>query len=179
MNSHLVDCFLSSIAAALAVVFTQGCAGGMGWIISPPGPPVQPITVAMPYVEAVHFPAEIHAGQPFAIEFDLSCVQFPNALRSPARPFPDVDLRYNDSNGPVSLGVLPWRDITYADSGNPLTTTVSLPIHGLAAGVHRLSYYAAATREDGGKIVQMDRLSGGPADTKGPETHDMTFRVLP
>jgi len=133
----------------------------------------------MPYVEAVHFPTEIHAGQPFAIEFDLSCVQFPNALRSPARPFPDVDLKYNDSNWPVSLGVLLWRDVTYADGGGPLTTTVSFAVVGLAAGVHRLTYYAAATREDGGKIVQMDRFSGAPAEGNGPETHDMTFRVLP
>jgi len=167
---------LSPVAAAFILTVQPGCGVGTAPIVPYP---LQRITVAMPYVEAVHFPMGIHAGQRFAIEFDLSCVQFPNALRSPARPFPDVDLRYDDSNGPMALYLYLWRDVTYADNGGPLTTTVSLPIEGLVAGVHRLSYTAAATREDGGKLVQINRYDGTPMEINQPEFHELTFTVLP
>jgi len=144
-------------------------------------PPV-PITVVLPYVEAVHFPSEIHAGQPFTIEFDLSCEQFPNALRSPARPFPDLDQTYEGGEQGFYkfVGVVLYRDPAQVDTTGPEHSTVSFDIMGLGAGEHILEFIAARTRSEGGMQIQVNKgsLAWLYADPV-PFWHSVPFTVLP
>jgi hypothetical protein len=145
-------------------------------------PPQQPITVALPYVEAVHIPAEIHAGQPFAIEFELSCEQFPDALRTPARPFAPTDLAYDYSELYPShfLSLVLYRDVSQIAAAQPLRTQVSFDISGLNAGEQNLSFGAARNRSEGGMQVLVDRSSWFPVGwSQAPFDHVITFTVLP
>jgi hypothetical protein len=147
-------------AFAVALLVLQGCntTGGPG-----PEPFVEilPIIVALPFVEAVHFPAEIHAWQPFTVEFELSCAQNPDALRTPARPF-DGDVPYYSyrigERRDLTLNV--YRDVSQISSSNPTISHVTFELHPLIAGQYKLSYYSALTREEGGRQVTADRLSG-------------------
>ena len=165
------------IAAGLASVLAGGCGGGG----VPPLPPPQPITVALPYVEAVHVPAEIHAGQPFAIVFDLSCEQSPNALWTPSRPFAPDDLLFAPSSAsPHSICVVLYRDLAQINAEAPVASHVSFSIPGLSAGEHRLSYLTARTRQEGGLQMRVDRvtwmwLGQGPY----PSSQYIELTVLP
>jgi hypothetical protein len=181
MNSHRVAWFLSSIGAALAVVLIQSCRAGGGWV-DPPFHPIQPFTVALPYVEAVHFPFEIHAWRPFTIELELSCAQFPDALRSPARPFPDRDLVYggNEEEPDHFVGMLLYRDVTQINQAEPQRSRIVFDIRGLSAGQHSVSFVATRTRTQGGMLIQLDGLTwqwlGGDL---GPIGYEILFTVLP
>lgn len=114
------------------------------------------ITVALPYVEAVHLPAAIHAGQPFSVTIDLSCAINPLALRSPERPFSQVD----HANGAKSVTVKPFRDLTQASSSLPVHSSVVYDFGPLPVGGCTFYYLTAATREQGGMNVLYDRRSG-------------------
>lgn len=167
-------CAFVVLPAAIA-----GCTGG-----NPPidYPPPVPITVALPYVEAVQFPSEIHAGQPFTIEFELSCQQFPDALRSPARPFAPSDLGYgpNELEAFHYVWVVLHRDAMQINATEPLRTKVSFDIRGLSAGEHSVGFLAARTRGEGGMQIQVDRLTwlwlGRDQSVFG---HGVPFTVLP
>jgi len=180
MKDHHVGFFMSSIGAALAVVLIQSCGGG-GWV-DPPEHPIQPITVALPYVEAVHFPSEIHAWQPFTIEFELSCEQFPDALRSPARPFPGDDLAYegNEREWYHFVGVVLLRDVTQINAAEPPHASVLFEIRGLSAGEHSVRFVSAQTRSEGGRQIQVDRLTWvWMGQDEWPFLHEVTFMVQP
>jgi len=145
-------------------------------------PPPVPLTLALPYVEEVHFPSEIHAGQWFTIEFDLSCEQLPNALRSPARPFPNLDQTYvgYEQGSYHYVGVVLYRDPGQIDNTGPVHSTVKFDVMGLSAGDHILEFYAARSRSEGGMQFQVDKgsfiwLGGDP----GPFFHQVPFTVLP
>jgi hypothetical protein len=123
-------------------------------------PPV-PMTMVLPYVEAVHFPSEIHAGRWFTVHLDLSCEQFPDALRSPARPFLNLDQTYvgGEPGYYERVGVVLYRDPAQIDTTGPVHSTVSFDVMGLKAGQHKLDYIAARTRSEGGMQIQVDKGS--------------------
>jgi hypothetical protein len=181
MNRQLADCFLSSIAATLAVVFIQGC-GGTGRTDHGEIYPPVPITVVLPYVESVDFSSEIHAGQPFTIVFELSCEQFPEALRSPARPFPNLDQMYvgYEQGSYHYVGVVLFRDPAQINATEPLRTKVRFDVIGLSAGEHILGFYAARTRSEGGMQIQVNKgsLAWLYADPV-PYWQNVQFTVLP
>jgi len=145
-------------------------------------PPPVPITVVLPYVESVHFPPEIHASQWFTIEFELSCQQFPDALRSPARPFPNLDQTYV-GGGPgyyERVGVALYRDPAQINTTAPVHSTVSFDVMGLEEGQHKLDYIAARTRSEGGMQIQVVKgslcwLYADPV----PFFQQVPFTVLP
>jgi hypothetical protein len=138
--------------------------------------------VAIPYVEAVHFPAEIHARQSFTVEFELSCAQSPEALRSPARPFAPSDLTYdNDELEPFHyVAVVLYRDVTQINASDPPRSKITFDIMGLSPGPHSVSFFAARTRSEGGMQIQIERktlywLNQDP----WPFRQEIPFTVLP
>lgn len=171
------------LAICGAIAFTgplPGCQSGS----NPPGayPPPVPITVALPYVEAVHFPSEVHAWQPFTIEFELSCAQYPDALRSLARPFAPSDLRYdNNELEPFHfVAVMLYRDVAQISEADPPLSKITFDIMGLSPGDHNISFFAARTRGEGGMQIQIEQtalywLNQDP----WPFRQEIPFTVLP
>jgi hypothetical protein len=134
------------------------------------------ITVALPYVEAVHFPAAIHAGQPFSITVDLSCAINPLALRSPEHPFPQVD----HGNGATSVTITPFRDLTRASSSLPVLSSVTYDFDPLPAGICNLYYMSVGTREQGGMNVLYDRKTQSAWNFNALNySKSLEFTVLP
>jgi hypothetical protein len=154
---HWISCL---IVITLLAGITSACeTSSIGPMLS-----TQPINVALPFVETVHLPDQIHTGQPFTIEFKLSCAQNPDALRTPARPFPTVDLlRGSDSYGRYVVIRL-FRDLSQASASSPVTDTVPYSISPLEAGDYSLEYYSVPSREQGGMTIRMDKLTGGVMD---------------
>ena len=145
-----------------------------------------PITVALPYVEAVHFPAEIHAGQAFSIIVDLSSAANPLALRSPERPFPLADHGSYAATFPGGIAefytvvIKPFRDPAQASNSLPVQASVTYDFDPIPAGEYTLRCYSAASREQGGMNITFDRqiLDWG---VYSPTDHYQTFAftVLP
>jgi hypothetical protein len=111
------------------------------------------ITVALPYVEAVHFPAKIHAGQPFSITLNMSCDMNPTALRSPELPLPALDHWI----GEASASIKPYRDLSQPSSSLPVQASVTYNFDPLPAGACTLYYLSATSKEQGGMNVTYDR----------------------
>jgi hypothetical protein len=126
------------------------------------GPASDVITVALPYVEAVHIPSEIHTGQSFTITVDISCDSNPGAMRSPARPFPTADNRTSghysaDGKLVYTTVIKPYRDLTQVSSSLPVVSSVVYDFESFPAGEHKLYYISALTRGQGGLSISYDR----------------------
>jgi hypothetical protein len=176
LNSVLI-----SVAILLLVLSAAGC-DSSSYGSPMPGPDL--ITVSLPYVEAVHFPAEVHAGQPFAITLDISSDLNPLALHSPARPFPDTDLwaggQYNTPGGIVySTVIRPYRDLTQASSSLPVVASVTYELDHYPAGVQELYYYSAGSREQGGVNISYDRRTQAAYEDISAYSKSIEFTVLP
>jgi hypothetical protein len=141
------------------------------------------ITVALPYVEAVHFPVEVHAGQPFVVTIDISSDLNPLALRSPARPFPTADFRggqyYTPGGLPYSMVIKPFRDLTQASASLPVITSVTYDLDPIPAGTYKLYYLGAASREQGGVNIAFDRQTQSEMIDASKYIKTLEFTVLP
>jgi hypothetical protein len=176
--------FISVISVAL---LSQSCGNGTVTTGPESGIVIDPITVALPYVEAVHFPAEIHAGQAFDIQFDVSCMQNPNALRIPARPFSGSDLRYSMHSigdsvvDDYSIACILYRDLASVSSTNPIVSSVSFNVKGLSAGQHRLHFMSASTHDEGGRELSVNKRDWTwvGEEMTAPYIHNQEFTVLP
>jgi hypothetical protein len=161
-----------------------GCMASGGGTDKFPTP--DPITVALPYVEAVHLPAEIRAGQPFSITVDLSSVMDPDALRYPAWP---ANQNHWTARDPVVedgqtvykyyAEFWPYRDLTQASATAPVQSSVTYTFDALPAGAHKLIYYSAPTQEQGGMGVRFDKLTHNQLDSIPSSSKTMEFTVLP
>jgi hypothetical protein len=105
-------------------------------------------------------PADIRAVEPFTIEFKLSWLLDPDALRSPARPFTGIDLVQGSNSTGRYIGVRPFRDRRQFLAASPVRDTVAYSIEAMAAGVVSLEYYGAARRDQGGLTISIDRRTG-------------------
>lgn len=167
-------------------LLSQGCGNGTLTAGPEPGIIIDPITIALPYVEGVHLPADIHAGQPFTVSFEMSCEQNPNALRTPARPFQD-DISYGSQiiSGVTvegySVGFNLYRDMSQSDTSNAIVTTIEFDVQGLSAGQHKLLFTAARTRAEGGKEIIINKRDGSwKSEEKTVDyIHNQEFTVLP
>jgi hypothetical protein len=142
-----------------------------------------PIPVALPYVEEVHLPAAIHAQQPFAITLDFSSAGNPLALRSPAHPFDAADhwsySAYNANEVLEYTAVIqPFRDMRRVDSNLPVITSVTYNFDPLPAGICTLRYMSAATREQGGLIVNENGLIPAEMIDGSSNVRTLEFTVL-
>jgi hypothetical protein len=144
------------------------------------GPLPEYRTVALPFVEAVHVPAEIHAGQPFDVEFQLSCAQNPDALRSVARPFAPHDVVYgNGPTGSKIIDICLYRDPASAGSSAALVTSVTFTIQGRPAGQYVIYYGSSLNREQGGMPIVVKMIGHTPANSSESQLGQQSFTVLP
>jgi hypothetical protein len=144
----------------LAAGNAAGCTASGGGTDKFPVPVLA--TVALPYVEAVHLPTEIHAGQAFTVTVDLSCDLNPAVLRSPAHPISRdhfIDSYYNiTAQGRVDTYfavIRPLRDPAQMSNSLPVVTSIAYTFDALPAGVHTLYYLSSPTCEQGGMSVQV------------------------
>jgi hypothetical protein len=179
---------LSLFISVISVAFlSQSCSNGTVTTGPESGIVIDPITIALPYVEAVNFPAEIHAGQAFDIQFQVSCVQNPDSLRIPARPFSGSDLRYTmHSVGDIvvndySIACILYRDLAQVAISSPIVSSVSFNVKGLSAGQHRLHFMSASTHDEGGRelIVNKRDWTWVGVEMSAPYIHNQEFTVLP
>jgi hypothetical protein len=148
--------------------------------------PPDPITVALPFVEAIHIPTEIHAGQPFTITVDFSSALNPTALRCPVWPpnrknwvARDLNVEGGQTVYKYYAEFWPYRDLTQASGNLPAQTSVAYNFEQLPAGVHTLRYFSAPSHEQGGMNIQFDRNTGSEIGFSPGTGMSMEFTVLP
>jgi hypothetical protein len=179
---HRINTIYVCSVSLLLMASLAGCQAGDSHTDRVPVP--DPINVALPFVEAVHIPAQIHAGQPFSITLDISCDLNPLALRSPERPFPAEDhwdgAQYNSTGGlEYSATLKPFRDLTQASDSLPVQASVTYDLGPFPTGGHKLFYLSAAAREQGGTIVHYDRQQHGEMEDVSGYYREVEFKVLP
>jgi hypothetical protein len=180
--------FILVIASFVSLLLIGNVAGCLSSGVAETGRIAPPdlVTVALPFVEAIHVPAEIHAGQPFTISVDLSSKLNPAALRSPEHPFSRDHFKDSYSNV-TSEGITytyyavirPFRDLTQVSSSLPVLASVNYSFDPFPPGVYTLHYLSAPVREEGGANVQVYRHSSDPYNFPLGTDMSIKFTVLP
>jgi hypothetical protein len=179
VNSKNIGVNYSALCGLALLCVLTGCQGSLREQVDP-GTPAPTVAVRVPFVEAVRFPTNIHAGDVFTIEMDISADQAPECLRTPEHPFPELEIRHwiqPPYAGWLMVG--PWRLADPVTGASPVST-IHYRISFSDPGTYLWEYETADTRANGGVAAQLQRgeltSASRPASVV---TRKAEFTVLP